>query len=29
MYTDVSKSGWGAQGGITSIGGQWSDDEIH
>ena len=29
MYTDVSKSGWGAHDGITSIGGQWSDDEIH
>ena len=29
LYTDATESGLGAHGGITSIGGRWSDDEIH
>ena len=29
IYTDASESGWGAHDDINSIGGRWSDDEIH
>ena len=29
ICTDASESGWGAHNDINSIGGQWSDDEIH
>ena len=29
IYTDASESRWGAHEDINSIGGWWSDDEIH
>ena len=29
IYIDAGESSWGAHDGITSIGGWWSDDEIH
>ena len=29
IYTDASESGWGAHDDINSIGGRWSDNEIH
>ena len=29
IHTDAIESGWGAHDDINSIGGRWSDDEIH